>query len=384
MKGILAKPKSSAFWYGIKIAVIYAVIGCLWVAFSDLAVDHIFFRSPRFLLRVNTLKGWFFVAASALLIYVLIRRTIESIRKSDDALRESQRILSTLFSNLPGMAYRCEADVECTLQFVSDGAFELTAYSASELANKQKLNDLILEEDREIVRQETQRAIEEKKPFRLVYRIRTADGRIKWVWEQGLGVYSESGRLNAIEGFITDISERKKAEEALSRSEKVYRALVEGTSDAILMVDMNRNILSVNRAFLDLFGYTKEELEGKSVRIIHPSDESFFGFGKQAYPALEQAPLRIEWKLKKKDGTIFPGEGTYSAIYESDGSLTGHVGIIRDITDRKKAEFELVKYPRTPRRNGSGSHPRARSGTKDARTKGKIENSGRYRRGSGP
>jgi two-component system, NtrC family, sensor histidine kinase HydH len=343
LKEIFSKPRYSAFRYGIRIAAIYAVIGFLWVAFSDLAADRIF-RGSRILLTVNTLKGWFFVASSAILIYALIRRTIESIRQSEDALRESQRILSTLFSNLPGMAYRCEADVECTLQFVSDGALELTAYSPSELTSKQKLNHLILEEDREIVRREIERAVKEREPFRLVYRIRTADGKIKWVWEQGLGIYSKSGGLTAIEGFITDISERKKAEEALSRSEEIYRALVEGTSDAILMVDRNRNILSVNRAFLKLFGYSKEELGGVSVRIVHPSEESFNEFEKKAYPALEEAPLRIEWRLKKKDGTIFPVEGTYSAVFDSEGVLTGHVGIIRDITNRKKSERELTKY----------------------------------------
>lgn len=327
----------------LRIALIYAAIGFGWIAFSDLAVNLIFGKTWA-ALWAHTLKGWFFVATTAFIVYSLTSKTIETVRESQDALRESQRVLATFFGNLPGMAYRCRADFECTLEFVSLGAFDLTGYFPADLTDKQKINDLILEEDREKVGLEMTKALSEKRPFRLAYRIRSADGQIKWVWEQGLGVYDESGQLMAIEGYITDITERKRAEEALTRSEQIYRALAEGTSDAILMVDRNRDIISVNQAFIELFGFTRKELEGQSVRLVHPSEESFADFGKAAYPALEGAPLRIEWELKKKDGTIFPIEGTYSAIKAPDGSIAGHVGIIRDITERRKTERELREH----------------------------------------
>ena len=79
-----------------------------------------------------------------------------------------------------------------------------------------------------MVRSKTEEALANKRPFKLIYRMRTADGRIKWVWEHGLGVYSKKGELIGIEGFIADISARKRIEEALKRSEEVYKALVEG------------------------------------------------------------------------------------------------------------------------------------------------------------
>ena len=327
----------------LRIALVYAVVGALWIVLSNIVVE-LFIGTSWTAYFVQTLKGCIFVCVSALLIYSLTKQALASVRESQKALRENQRVLSTLFDNLPGMVYRCGKDPDCRLDFASPGAVELTGYSIAELKSKRKLSDLVVPEDREMVMSKTAEALAGRQPFRLVYRIRTADGRIKWAWEQALGLYSENGELIAIEGLVADISERKRIEEALSRSEEVYQALVEGTSDAILMVDGERNIVSFNNAFLDLFGFSREEIIGQSVRRVHPSDESFSEFRKVGYPAREEGPVRIEWEFKKKDGTIFPTEGTYSVIAGHKDAIGGHVGIIRDITERRKAEEELRKY----------------------------------------
>ncbi len=344
MKKDFKTPGASGRKSAIKIAVIYAAIGFVWILFSDLAVEWVFTGNAHVASMVQTAKGWFFIASTAVVIYLLTQSAINAIKESEDALRENQRILFTLFDNLPGMAYRCRGDVDCTLEYVSRGAEHLTGYSSDELADRRKIDHLIVEEDREMVRAATAKALEEKSPFRLVYRIRRGDGEIRWAWEQGRGVYLSSGELVAIEGFIADITERKRVEEALVRSQEVYKALIEGTPDAILMVDRDRTIVSINRAGAELFGYSKEELEGHSVQILYPSGESFKGFARMAYPAVDETPMRFEWHLQAKDGRVFPVEGSYSPIRDPDGSLTGHVGIVRDISERKKTEQELEEY----------------------------------------
>ncbi|HYA42919.1 MAG TPA: PAS domain S-box protein [Syntrophobacteraceae bacterium] len=343
LKDILSAPEQSPIRGGLKIALIYAVVGVLWIVLFDLAVDSIFGQSKAALASENV-KGWFFVAASALLVYLLTSRTISSIKESRRALSDSQLMLSAFIQNFPGMVYRCGGDVDCPLDFVSPGAVELTGYPIGELKKKHRLSDLVLEEDRETIRSEMEIALAGRLPFRLIYRIRAADGGIKWVWEQGLGIYSKSGQLTGIEGIVADITGRKRIEEALRRSEEVYKVLAEGTSEAIFMVDDNRDIVSVNSAFLDLFGFSREEIMGQSVRKLHPSDESFIDFGNLAQATLKGSPLRVEWELKKKDGTVFPVEGTFTAIKRPEGAMTGHVGIIRDITARKKAEKQLREY----------------------------------------
>jgi PAS domain S-box-containing protein len=139
-----------------------------------------------------------------------------------------------------------------------------------------------------------------------------------------------------------DITERKRAEKELRESEEKYRTLVEGSSDAILMLDPDRRIVSSNRAFLDLFGYQQEEVVGQSVRIIHPSDSSFRAFGRAAYPAIEnQSSFRTEWEFSGKDGKRIPAETVTSVITGPDGSIKGYAAIIRDITEKQLIQSQL-------------------------------------------
>ena len=143
--------------------------------------------------------------------------------QAEENLRESQRALATLMSNLPGMAYRCRNDRDWTMEFVSEGCVELTGYQAADLIHNNKIAyaRLIHPEDEQVVWDDVQAAVTNKEPFRLVYRIRTAAGQEKWVWEQGRGIFSDHGDLLALEGFITDVTERKHLEEQLRHAQKM-------------------------------------------------------------------------------------------------------------------------------------------------------------------
>ncbi|NPV63598.1 MAG: PAS domain S-box protein [Methanotrichaceae archaeon] len=136
--------------------------------------------------------------------------------RTEEALKESQRTLSTLMGNLPGMAYRCRNDQDRTLLFVSNGCLELTGYRPHELIFNRSVsyNRLIHPDDREYVLEEVQEALAERIPFQLMYRIRSLEGT-KWVWDKGQGIFSLQGELLFLEGFAIDITDRKLAEEAL-------------------------------------------------------------------------------------------------------------------------------------------------------------------------
>ena len=147
------------------------------------------------------------------------------------ALQETQRRLSTLMGNLPGLAYRCHDDADWTMEFVSEGCYNLTGYQAADLIGNSRLSyaQIIYPDDRQMVRDTIQARLKEKQGFQLNYRIVTAGGTVRWVWEQGQGIYDSNGNLLALEGFITDITDRWQAEEALRQSENRYRGIFENS-----------------------------------------------------------------------------------------------------------------------------------------------------------
>ncbi|KAA0256564.1 MAG: diguanylate cyclase [Acidobacteria bacterium] len=153
-------------------------------------------------------------AAALLVHWALLGR---EVRRRTTALRESERRARTLMDNLPGMAYRCANDREWTVEFVSDGCRAVTGWEPSDLTGSRTVayGSLIREEDRESVWRDVQAAVDARRAFELVYRIRTRSGRERWVWERGCGVFGQDGALVALEGFVSDVTERQRAEEEL-------------------------------------------------------------------------------------------------------------------------------------------------------------------------
>jgi len=148
---------------------------------------------------------------------LVVARDITERKAAEQQLQESRRRLATLMNNLPGMAYRCQNDPQWTMEFVSEGCLELTGYRAEALmCNRERsYASLIHPEERGLVWESVQKALAERKPFQITYRILTADGREKWVWEKGEGIFDEAGTVIALEGFITDITERVAYEQNL-------------------------------------------------------------------------------------------------------------------------------------------------------------------------
>ena len=172
-------------------------------------------------------------------------------RQAQEALRESRRTLATLLGNLAGMAYRRHCDQMWTLEFVSEGCYELTGYTSSDLLEKQTIpfEQLIHPEDRSYVRGELEKALSGGQNFQMTYRILTSDGQEKWVLEKGVRVSSDVEQVAVVEGFLTDITDRKEIEEALRIEQERSERLLLNILPASIADQLKRNTQSIAYRF---------------------------------------------------------------------------------------------------------------------------------------
>jgi len=275
---------------------------------------------------------------------IAIYRDITERKKIEEALRDSEEVFRTMTATAKDAIIMI--DQKGQISYWNPGAEEIFQYTQKEVLG-QSLHQLLAPPRYHESYKKGFAIFQKNGTGAAVNKISELEAigknGIEIPIELSLAAIQIKGNWHAI-GIARDISERKRAEEALKESEEKYRTLVESSPDAVLMMDKERRIVSCNQAFLDLFGYERDEVQGKSIRIIHRSDDSFRSFGAQAYPLISSVgTFRAEWDFRRKDGTMISVETVTSKVAYADGSLRGYEAIIRDITERKKADLELRK-----------------------------------------
>ncbi len=149
--------------------------------------------------------------------HICLIQDVTERKEMERALNESERSKSVLLAHLPGLAYRCNYDRDWTMQYVSEGCFSLTGYLPESLLHNRDLsyNEIIAPEYREALWNEWERILAARLPFKYEYEIITAAGERKWVLELGQGIYNDDGEVEALEGIVLDISDRKAIEDTL-------------------------------------------------------------------------------------------------------------------------------------------------------------------------
>jgi PAS domain S-box-containing protein len=277
-----------------------------------------------------------------------IARDITEQKRAEEALRESERKLATLVENLPGAAFRCLYDTDWTMLFISNGCRALTGYAPEDLIRNNKISysQIIHPDDRQYVLEEISKSLQEKRRYQILYRIITAEKNEKWVLEQGIGVYDEDNHLIALEGFISDISERIRANAELQRSEARFRSVWEGSFDGMRLTDKDGKILAVNEAFCHQVRMKRSELEGARMGVIYPVDV------RQAVEERyrEQFRERRVKPLVEANIILWNAQSSWfevsSSFIDNTNGETGLLCIFRDVTKRKKAEAEIAESAR--------------------------------------
>jgi PAS domain S-box-containing protein len=258
------------------------------------------------------------------------------------ALQESERMMATLFSNLPGMSYRCRNDEHWTLDVVSPGCLALTGYSPESLLGNR---DISYEQvthplDREMVRMNVQAALNEIRPFEVLYRIVCKCGATKWVLERGTGVFDDNGELRFIEGFVTDVTARREAEEQVIQQ----AALLDKATDAIVLFGLDDTVHYWNRGAEKLYGWTAHEAVGKAITKLTCRDTQ--QRRKIVAELLEHGERVGEFSQKTKDGHDVVVDSSWTLVRDDLGKPRSILTINTDITQRKKLEAQFLTTQR--------------------------------------
>ncbi|MCF7804278.1 MAG: PAS domain S-box protein [Candidatus Marinimicrobia bacterium] len=155
--------------------------------------------------------------------------------------------------------------------------------------------------------------------------------------------HSDEGEVETVLNVARDVTELRETEEALHESERLLQETFEALEEAVIVVEVDsRKIITCNPATERIFGYSKEEMLGKSTRMLHVDEKHYRQFDEMGVEPLQASgSWETEYRMRKKDGTIFPTEHTISILEDAKGNWKSVVSVVRDISERKKAEQEL-------------------------------------------
>ncbi len=176
-------------------------------------------------------------------------------------------------------------------------------------------------------------------------RMRHKKGHWVWVLDRGKVVtWAEDGKPLRMSGTLADISERKRVEAELIQKKTLLESTFRAVPDALVITDIKRKIVQCNPGALHTFGYQTEELLGGETRIFYASDAEFAREGERRFNlnAEEmQKPYIVDYR--RKNGETFLGETLGTAIRDPEGQVLGYLGLVRDVSERMRAEQELLE-----------------------------------------
>src|SRR5882762_2520574 len=187
-------------------------------------------------------------------------------------------------------------------------------------------------------------ALNSVKPFEVEGRFRRFDGEFRWFLFRGSPLRDRSGKVAKWYGTNTDIEERKRAEDALRKSEERWRSVFENSAIGVALNDLNGRFLATNHVYQTIVGYTEEEL--RAVNFLDVTHEDY----RQANWALitelvegKRRQFQIEKQYRRKDGSLIWVSNNVSLVPGTERVPRFIMALSEDITQRKRAEEALRK-----------------------------------------
>ena len=321
----------------LRITLFYVVGAAIWIVASDWILGALV-RDPALVTALSILKGWTFVAATGLLLYVLVSRGVRPIADSAEEYRG-------LFDGHPSIYLKVDANG--TILSVNPLGSEQLGYAVSELTGRSVLH-LYADSDRQI-------ALERigalgsgaAEVARWEAQATRKDGTRIWLRQSARAVQAAGGG-RAILLVGEDITERRSSEAALGAAHENLRTLFHASPLAIIALDRAGRVLSWNPAAEAIFGWSEPEVLGRPLPVL--SDDRQAEFLAQLDRAIEGEVLsQVEFRHRLKSGSLVDVSLSAAPLRDASGRKVGTIAVIDDITRRKAADRELARLNRALR-----------------------------------
>jgi PAS domain S-box-containing protein len=271
---------------------------------------------------------------------LVIIRDITERKQAEETLRESEerfrRVVETMEVGLGAI------DENGVLTYVNEYLARMLGYSIDEMIGRSTLDFYYDEQSRK----EQEKIFKKRKtgmrdPASYEVTWRRKDGQKVYSILSPTPMFDADGHYTGSFAIHTDITERKRMEEALRESEEKFRTFMETASDLMHISDKDLNFTYVNQAMARSLGYSKEEMIGMNISQIIKKEVAQNDLKRNIEELAKKGELSFESVRVAKDGTEIHGELKTVAIFDNDGMFSGTRGVFRDITERKQAEERL-------------------------------------------
>ncbi|HXF61978.1 MAG TPA: PAS domain S-box protein [Caldilineaceae bacterium] len=330
------------------LAFLYALLAGLWIWLSDQLL-RLFIDDPAQLARWETYKGWFFVAITALLLYLermwserKIRQVVTRLHvQMQDRVSELDRVrdqLQVIMDNAPVVFYI--RDLEGRYRLVNQAWEQYTGIPRSRALGATP-HQLFPKETAERIMAGHRAALKSNAPV-VEEVVMPLQGSDHVFMRAHFTLNDKEGRPYAVAGILTNISERKAMEESLRASEARFRAIFDRAGIGIVLVGADRCIRQVNPAFQRMLNYPVEKLINVDfTHIIHPDDVAEAARLFQELLAGVRESYQVERRYLRADGELVWAHLTVSSLQETNGKEAFAIKLIEDITQRKAAAEAL-------------------------------------------